>query len=106
MYSPSVQSLAEGEFLLKEWGQRLESATQTIVDWSQYPLIAILLGVIFFAQKTYREDRARQDERLDKLFSSYDTTLRGVTEALQELVVAIKAIELTNGIRKERRPNG
>ena len=78
------------------------------VDWSQYPLIAILLIVIFFAQKFYREDRAAQDARLDRVLDGYQKSLTNNTAALQALKSAIHSDDpqYNSGTFREVKDNG
>jgi len=82
-----------------------------IVDWTQYPLIAILLVVIYFAQKFYRDDRAKQDERLDRVLEGYQVALANNTSALGNNTAALGKVseavaELEYEIRREGPKNG
>jgi hypothetical protein len=103
MEHPSIDSSVGGSFNFSETLKQMQEATGQVVDkflgvdWSQYPLIAILLVVIYFAQKFYREDRTQQDARLDRVLDGYQKALTNNTEALS-------ALETT--LNKERQPHG
>lgn len=103
MYNPSINPLVEGSFNLSETIKQMQDAAGQVgekflgVDWAQYPLIAILLIVIYFAQKFYREDRSKQDERLDRVLDGYQKALTNNTEALSALEMTLKERHNGNG---------
>lgn len=103
MQCPSIDSSVEGSFNLSETITTMEDVAGHGVekflgiDWSQYPLIAILLIVIYFAQKFYREDRATQDTRLDRVLDGYQKALTNNTEALTALESTLKERQIEHG---------
>lgn len=71
------------------------TAIVNTINWTQYPLILIILVVVFFAQKWNREDRDKSDARGEKRMDAYAALVETSNQALRNNTDALRDLERT-----------